>query len=328
MLTTPVKNESSILDTFLTAAREWADHVIVLDHLSTDGSGEIARRHVGVQIIQHPHERFDEDVRRSTLVEAARALAPPRVIFAIDADELLTPTWSTSEAWRSLDTLDPGTIVEMRWVNLLPGGEKAWIPNEWFGFAYVDDGAPHTAGKIHSGRLPGNSKSPRFRIDDVLVLHLQFLNWPRMKSKQRWYQCWEVVNGFSKRPIQLYRQYHRMEAIPDNEIFPVNDAWIGPRERTAMEQHSSAEQAPFRWDGEVVDWLIEHGPKRFRKLDIWDVDWEDLALRTGRTVSPDSLRDPRDPFIRFVHGWLRKTQIRAGDPWIRWMQRLLIPLGW
>jgi hypothetical protein len=146
--------------------------------------------------------------------------------------------------------------------------------------------------------------------------------WRRMEGKQRWYQCWEALNHRDKRPIQIYRQYHRMHAFPEEEIHPVDESWLDGYDPRSLEDDGG------HWDAEVVAWLGEHGPEAFRRLAIWDVDWQEAARRAGLDVATERLRDPRGPHERAIHAWLRRTQPHAGSTAVRLGQRALIPLGW
>ena len=154
IVVTPVRNETWILDRFLRCASLWADHIVIADQGSTDGSREIAARHPKVTLVDNPGAAYDEGARQRLLLEAARGFPGPRLIFALDADEILTATWAESAAFRDLADAAPGTVVAMRWANVLPGVHSCWLPEEGIVFGYVDDGADHPGERIHSVRLP------------------------------------------------------------------------------------------------------------------------------------------------------------------------------
>jgi glycosyltransferase involved in cell wall biosynthesis len=314
IVVTPVRNEAWILDRFLSCASLWADHIVVADQGSTDGSPEIAARHPKVTLIENPGREYDEGARQRLLLEAARGFPGRRLIFALDADEILAAGWMESEAFARLGDAPPGTAVRMRWANVLPGLRSCWLPDEEIVFGFVDDGAEHRGERIHSVRLPVADSAPSVSLPDVRVLHYQYADWERMKSKQRWYQCWEQINRPDKRPIQLYRQYHHMDAIPPERIQPMPDAWVAPYEAEEIDMRSPPARDDRPWDDEVAAWVREYGTRRFRKLDIWDGGWE--------------AADPRGPLTRLVHRWLRATQPAYHRARIRVVQRALIPFGW
>ena len=130
---TPVRNEAWILDRFLRCARLWADHIVVVDHCSTDGSREIAREFPKVTLVEYDETSFDEPERRRLLIETARSLEPDRqrILLALDADEAFT-----------------------RWDNA-PGCSRCWL-DKYVASGYVDDGRPFDICAIpfRPGRAP------------------------------------------------------------------------------------------------------------------------------------------------------------------------------
>lgn len=326
---TPVRNEAWILEPFLNSAALWADRIIVADQGSTDGSAELARRHPAVTVVENPAPGYDEGSRQRLLLAAARRIPGRRLIVALDADEALSSTWMHTAEWDAARAAPPGTAFAFDWVNVLPGGKAAWIPRHKIVFAFVDDGSQHRGERIHSTRVPVADATAVVPLDEVKVLHFQHHYWRRMESKQRWYQCWEALENPSKRPIQIYRQYHGMHAFAREEIHPLDQSWLdGYRER-GVDLRDARDDDPYWWDAEVFDWIVEHGARRFAKLALWDVDWADIGRRLGRDVPAARVRDPRGRFAKAVHRWLATTQRRDVEaPATRWAQRLLIPLGW
>jgi glycosyltransferase involved in cell wall biosynthesis len=325
---TPVRNERDHLGRFLACAGEWADHIIVLDQCSTDGSRELAAAHPKVRLIVNDDPTYDEHARQTRLLQAAREIPGRRVVMALDADEALSANVLESDEWRAALSAAPATVLRLRWANLLPGCRRAWIPPEPIPFGFVDDGRDHRGPAIHSPRIPAGEDQPSLTLEDVRVLHYQYAAWERMKSKQRWYQCWERVHHPSKRPIQLYRQYHLMDAIPEERVHPVEPSWFQAYAARGVDMTAVVDAPWHPWDEDVLDWLLEFGPAAFARLDIWQPDYEALARRLNRSTNGVRLSDPRGPGTRLAHRWLARTQRRAGERPVRLAQRLLIPFGW
>jgi hypothetical protein len=327
---TPVRNEAWILERFIRAALMWADRIVIVDHASDDGSREIAARFEQVTLVPYDEEAFDEPERRSLLIETARRVAPPGrkcLLMGIDADEALTANFAGSDGWRRALAAEPGTNIRMRWANVLPECRECWVPSEYRIFGFMDDGSDFEPHEIHGPRLPGPADGPSVDIDDVCVLHFQYADWRRLKSKQRWYQVWEWLNTPDKRAIPLYRQYHHMDTVSERERRPIPESWTG-RYREAGVDFSRMDPRPFyRWDPEVVEILAEHGPERFRKLNIWDVDWDEIARCAG-CANGRALADPRSPLDRRIHQWLGRTQDRMHSVPVRVVQNLLRAAGW
>jgi hypothetical protein len=324
---TPARNEAWIMERFLCAAELWADHVIVADQRSTDQTVAIARQFDKVRVLTNDADRYDEGHRQQILIAAAREFPGPRVIVALDADEFLTPNWDGPE-WQEALRSSPGTVLSFDWVNILQDGSHAWIPPQKIPYGFVDDGSDHSGEQIHATRIPVPPQAPIRDLSETKVLHLQYTDWPRMKSKQRWYQCWERVNHPGKRPIQIYRQYHRMDAFPQDQLHTLPEGWTRRYEDLGIDLRPHNSVGPYWWDEEVLDWIVDRGPDEFAKLDVWEEDWSAVAASLGKPVTPDRVADPRRGFERFIHGWLRRTQHNAGASSTRWFQRVLIPFGW
>lgn len=325
---TPVRNEGWMLERFLRAAELWADEVILADQGSTDETREIAARFEKVRVIDNPNPGYDEGGRQRLLLDAARELPGRRFVIALDADEFLTPTWADSRQWREALEAPLGTVFAFDWVNVLADGQSAYIPSEKVPFAFIDDGSEHNGVAIHSTRIPVADLTRIRDLDELKVLHLQFTDWRRMKSKQRWYQCWELLQNTGKRPVQIYRQYHRMDAFPESEIRPLGADWLDGYREQGIDLAPRDSGGPLWWDQEVLDWIVEHGSQRFRKLDIWDVPWGELAPELGRNLEPASISDPRRSVDRGILRWLAMTQDRVDSIRTRWLQRMLILIGW
>jgi glycosyltransferase involved in cell wall biosynthesis len=327
---TPVKNEAWILDRFLRCASQWADHIVIADQGSEDGSREIARQFPKVTLVENPSPVYDEGKRQRLLLEAARQIPVNgrRVIIALDADELLSCAWQDSPEWGRVLAAVPGTVIRFRWVNILPGFTRSWIPAEDIPFGFVDDGSSHVGAAIHSSRLPTPVGAPVLALSDIKVLHFQYVDWQRMKAKQRWYQCWEAVKYPRKRAVQIYRQYHRMDARPRREIFDFRVVWIARYEQMGIDLRDFRSEGPSRWDLGVLSMVLERGPQYFRKIAIWDIDWN-LVSRSGDAGHPGRpVNDPRNKFDRWVHRWLGATQSRADHVDVRAVQMALRCAGW
>ena len=146
-----------------------------------------------------------------------------------------------------------------------------------------------------------------------------------MRSKQRWYQCWERLRYPSKRPVTLYRQYHHMDAAIVRAE-PVDPGLLASYEEAGIDLRAVVEQPYYRWDEELLALFAEHGAEPFRRLDVWDVDWSEIARETGRAEAV--VKDPRSTVDRHIMTWLARTQARADHYSTRACQQVLRLWGW
>jgi hypothetical protein len=216
------------------------------------------------------------------------------------------------------------------WINYLPGLSEAWVARRAVPIGFVDDRREHNPGRLHVERVVVHETDPQLSLDPVKLLHFQYVNWERMKSKQRRYQCLELMETQArKRPVQIYRQYHRMDAIPRSERVPAQAEWVCAYAARGIDVGSDEGLSHYPGDEDVLAMLVEHGPDRFRRIDVWDVDWQQVASELGYPTDRLDLSDPRTRWDKVVHDWLGTTQRRGPDRWsTRLIQRALAPLGW
>lgn len=325
---TPVRNEAWILDRFLRCASTWADHILVLDQNSTDGSREIARAHEKVVLLENPSSEYDEGSRQRILLEGARRIPGPRLLVALDADEILSANHLASAEWDRVLAAPPGTVIQFRWANLHPDLHSYWDAKFDGSWGFMDDGSEHTGTRIHSQRVPFPEGAPVLTLHEIRVLHYQYVNWSRMASKHRWYQCWERINDPSRRAVHVYRQYNHMHAIREAQIRELPREWIDAYERMGIDMLSVRDDAPYWWDRDIVTWIARYGPDTFRREVIWDIDWAALAGEFGIAAEPRSFRDPRGWFDRRVQQWLQATRRHGSNLGVRVVDKLLSVAGW
>ena len=325
---TPVKDEAGILESFLVATGLWADRIVIGDHGSSDDTREIASAFDNVHLFDLPTRAFDEGLRRQALLAEARSLAAgAQVLISLDADEALSAGMLEEEAWAPVLGAQPGTVVQMRHANLAPDRKRAWQPPYMLDVGFVDDGSPYNPDvPIHTQRVPDGSDE--LVLDGQFVLHRQYLDWKGMRAKQRFYQVWEAVNH-QHGPLDVWRIYHHMDAVPAAEWMPVDRSWLVPYENAGVDLMDVPWSNADRWDDAVLDLMVTHGVECLRRLDLWDVDWPARCLQLGRSVPSGAESDPRTRFERAAHSWLAKTQGKVPKPRpVWWGERLLRRAGW
>jgi glycosyltransferase involved in cell wall biosynthesis len=325
---TPVKNEAWILDRFLQCATVWADHIIIADQQSTDGSREIASHYSKVRLIDNPTLEFNEPERQRLLIAAAREIPGSKVLIGLDADEILTANVIYELEWQRVLRSQPGTLLTFQKVALKPDLSSYWVELDRDYFGFVDDGSPHMGKKIHSPRVPVPVEAPTLHLKAIKILHYQYTDWRRMESKQRWYQCWERLHQTELRPVQVYRQYHHMYHQMAKTSVMVPLEWLNGYQQRGIDMTRVFKDRQFWWDRAVVDLLAKYGASTFRRCDIWAIDWSQFFQGTGMEVDVDRYRDPRSYLDRLFHDWLKLTQ-----PYHRWLlvrlvDRFLRLLGW
>ena len=315
----PVRNEAWILERFLSVTSVFADMILVADQASTDGSREMCARYPKAQLIANPERGYDEGSRRRLMVEEARArVGEPRILLALDADEILAADALDRVGWHSMLSAPPGTVLGFELVDLYQGTDRCMRHDPFRPFGYVDDGAPFQGRIIHGARVPVPAGAPTLRLNDIKLLHYAAAAPARFASKLRWYSCLENVLGTCRPPLKRRLRYlNHLDYTWRGRLEPVRPEWLNGWESRGIDMHT-VPQEPYCWhDVEVLRWIAQYGERRFWLDDIWRFDWEGCrqwAAGLGLEGIPERPIRPA-PSIA-VHGMralslLHRTQVRA-----------------
>lgn len=325
---TPIKNEAWILDRFLKCASLWADKIIISDQGSEDNSREIARKYPKITLIENPVDDYDEYKIRIVLYEEARKIKGQKLFIAMDADETFTPNYDKTVDWQRLLEAKPGTIIKSKFVNIRPDLKHYWFGPFNLPWGFVDDGSPYIADKIHTSRMIEPGGAEILLIKDFYIMHYQYVDWDRMSSKHRWYQCWERINNPKKSAIEIYRGYHHMYSIKKEDLKVLPDEWIEGYLKQGINIKDIKRDTNYYWDKRVLDYFDVFGTSLFLRESIWDIDWT-KKTNSYRLSNNDKYKDPRNIFIKLVHLWLRKTQPFYKNFLVRGIDKLLkVLFGW
>lgn len=298
---TSIRNDAWIIENFLECASAWANFIIIGDHNSTDDCANIARQHDCVKVISHrPASGFLE--RRRDLLNEARKLPGKRLIFALDVDEMISANWSESADWNRMINAQPGTCFATNWIELYPGLKQA--ASYWMHTAFVDDGSEYPLGEIiHGSRFP-DTDGELIKLYDIKLLHYDLLDPGRMFSKHRYYKCYEFIERH-KRPweVSVFYQDTKFKTY-GTPVVSVEEKWLkGYKWLDDYRAVKDDEEKSFWFDGEVLDYFDKYGVDKFRKLNIWDVDWNKKAKLLGRNGNYD---DPRSGYEAWIHRVIQK----------------------
>lgn len=276
VVVTPVRNEAWILERFLSVTSRFADHIIIADQGSTDGSRAICRRYPKVTLLDNPAERFNEEEFRPLLLRHARASVPmPRVILALDADEVLAANAIRTPAWRTLLAAPPGTILCLERVDLYDTPDRCMRHDLLTPLGYVDDGAEYATRPLHGPRIPISHDGRRLQLPDIKVLHYSALRPSALAAKVRWYCVMENArrscpNVFKRR----LRYAMHVDLTGAGRMDRTPPEWFSGWEEMGIDMRSVVQERYDWHDFEVLQYFREHGAKRFWLDDIWGFDWE------------------------------------------------------
>jgi glycosyltransferase involved in cell wall biosynthesis len=278
---TPVRNEAWILERFLQVTSRFADRIILADQQSTDTSRAIAARFPQVALLDNPESAFNEAGRQLLLLGAARRLVSgPKVLLALDADEIMAADAPASLDWRRMLAAPPGTVLGFERIDLLKDEASVMRHGLWTPLGYVDDGAEHRPLLIHSTRIPAAADAPVVVLPGIKVLHYALVRPGAVAAKSRWYSVLENCLGTCNNPLKRRARYHdMMDFAGTARIEPLDPRWLAGWEQAGIRMRGDSEPDFYWYDDEVLRLMKEHGERTFWWDDIWDVDWE--ARRRG-----------------------------------------------
>jgi len=323
----PVRNEEWVLERFLKSAEKWADLIIIADQHSTDKSVDIARSHPKVKLIINESTQFNESARQKLLIDEARNYGSNNILVALDADELLSDNAISSSDWAMIKKAEAGTAFSFDFVNIMPNFTDCWVVRHSPPIVFIDDGASHVGKLIHSTRVPVSKASKTIHCSDIKILHLQYIEWARMQSKQRWYMAWEYLNESTISTTKLYRTYSHMHSFRKNGVRSINTDWISPYMYSKKPNTDKSLQKIkfFHWDQSVLEMFQKHGINHFSRVPIWDAPWTEIAKELNMYVK--DIPDPRSKPERHLQSWLKNTQNSRFRYFITVFDLILIKAG-
>lgn len=283
---TPMKNEAWILRRFLEATSLWADYIVLYDQNSTDESSKIAKEFPKVHYKLNPSVEFNDHNHWGALLDEARKLpGTNKVIFSMDCDEFFSGNTFSSSEWKSFIHSKPGSLMVVDRYNISSNFRFCKLEMECL-MGFVDDGYS-TIGMlsekkhVHNIRLPYPPGDPIvYKMNRIRLLHYNLLDFDRLRSKLRWYQCFELTLK-DKEPNVIINQYYfnREEINSFSTPIPSDRDWFGYYEDAGVDMTSLQKRSIYYWwDKKILEeYFPKFGLAYFARLNIWDIDWEQAA---------------------------------------------------
>ena len=297
---TPLKNDAWILRRFLEVTSIFADRILIADQGSTDGGLETCREFSKVTVLDNSSSEYDEASRQQLLLRAAREMVPmPRLLLALDCDEILAADAMGTRGWQSMLAARPGTVLLFEKPNLyLSPANCERRPLDFPGGFVDDDLSRHQPQRIHSPRLPMPRESPQLILGDVKFLHYALVRPEAQKAKMRMYAAIENVMG--TKSLYTRRRYYWSRRVlrAMGPVEPTPPRWYDAWERRGIDMTTIEDVQPYWQDQATLELLRKHGSRRFWFDDIWEKDWRALDPRI--TPPPRALRWAIDSAQRVV----------------------------
>jgi Glycosyl transferase family 2 len=292
----PVRNEDWILGLSARVALMWCDRLVILNHASTDRTGQIcnelmrecagdATEYPGgrIRVITLRGEQWDEMQHRQKMLDWARenseSAASATHIALIDCDEILTGNL-IGNIREHVAALSIGQMLTLPLYNLRGGLNRYHLNGIWgqrtVSVAFKDVNTAAWKGNTFHHREPHGVQWVRVnpvQQGDGGVMHLWASSLDRLRAKHRLYRVTERVRWPEKAVSEIEREYAQSEAgrpwigdTPDKWTFAdVPEAWWTLYQ--GLMGHVKLENEP--WQNAEADRIIElHGRDFFAGLSV------------------------------------------------------------
>jgi glycosyltransferase involved in cell wall biosynthesis len=289
----PVRNEEWVLPHSLAALSGFCDVILVSDRGSTDGSLAIYRQFPKVVVLNAPLA-FRIREQRWQMLDAARGYDGRNLLWATDADEMLSPRLMKDVLERSMSDLTPGASVDCRYYHLWNSAgvyrdDLSYYRPNWKRVGFVDDRRANfdrsLAAPLHEPRIPVDDDVPGIRAGELALLHLQWVLPRRNQIRQAWYRCREYLDG-GKTAAAINDFYATTLPVARVKTTPVPHEWVGD---LTFPDLATVDSAPCWQQADLTAWFDQRGIEFFESLEIWHNPAlaAEFRRRVGRHPTPD-----------------------------------------
>jgi len=303
---TPMKNEGWIIQRFLRCTSTWADYIVVFDQNSEDDSVKKAKEFEKVTVIHNQNVEFNDHFHWKELLETGRKLpGENKVFFAIDCDEFFTSESFDSPEFQTFIHSKPGSLMACMRSQVSPDFET-YSEEVNFVVGFVDDGKSSIGDLsikklVHNIRLPFRSDDPTiYYCNEIKLMHYNVVDYKRLLSKLRWYQCFETTIK-DKGRLEILEQYYVPDTFQaywrERKTKPMPSNWLDGYKRLGIDMTSiSSNSVYYWWDEKILNYFSEYGTEMFSRLNIWNFNWNHVAthFRNDKWIKADFKRSVLD----------------------------------
>lgn len=298
IVTSCTRNYGWVTRAFLEGNTRWADYIVIVDQMSTDGTREMCAEYKNVFLVDDPDMSYKENTRAKMGFMKGRELAAGRdaIYFALDIDEVMPANWQNTEDGKKILNSKIGDMFQLEWANIMPDG-KTYTIGEWQYKVFHDNGMDwqNAAIQMHTPLLPyTNWDIEPTKVNDFPLIHFGEYNMCWNQYKIIYYQFLDIQQKRSKSPINTYRTYHTTsQAI--KEKLPIDTAWLYSDVNIIGLVDIVSTPIFIQYIKEI---LSKEGAKKYESIDVWSVE---LCRELD-------IRDPRSIKWRMLHAYLRATR--------------------
>ena len=299
IVTSCTRNYGWVTRAFLEGNTRWADYIIIVDQMSTDGTREMCAEYKNVVILDDSDMSYHENLRAKVAFMKGRELAAGRdaIYFALDIDEVMPANWTQTEDGKKILASKPGDMFQIEWANILPDGVTCNI-NGWNYKVFHDNGMDwqEVSNQMHTPLLPYSSwdDNDMISVHDFPLLHFGQYHVKWIYYKSIYYQFLDIHQNRSKSAIKLYRTYHGNKK-KDIVLQKINKEWLLDDGDLIGLVDVISTPIFIQYIKELIS---EEGVEKFQSIDVWS---NDVCEVIGE-------KDPRSFGWKVMHAYLRVTR--------------------
>lgn len=299
IVTSCTRNYGWVTRAFLEGNTRWADYIVIVDQMSTDGTREMCAEYKNVVIVDDPDMTYKESTRAKMGFMKGRELAAGRdaIYFALDIDEVMPANWMQTEDGKKILMSRPGDMFQLEWANILPG-MKEQRRYGWQYKVFHDNGIDWQDAdfEMHTPLLPYSSwdDEDMNSVHDFPLLHFGICNAKWSKYKSIFYKFLDIHQHRSPNIITL----HRVGGASTGAVAvaqPIDKNWLYDDIDLLGLVDTTSTPIFVQY---IKDTIAKEGIEKFKSIDVWS---EELCHELG-------VKDPRTIGWKMLHSYIRRTQ--------------------
>ena len=305
IVTSCTRNYGWVTRAFLEGNTRWADYIVIVDQMSTDGTREMCAEYKNVVLVDDPDMTYKENTRAKAGRDA--------VYFALDIDEVMPANWMLTEEGKKILSSKPGDMFQLEWANIMPDGKTCRMGGGEYKIFHDNGMAWQETGiQMHTPLLPYSSWNEEAvqPVHDFPLLHFGdfYVKWT--EYKWIYYQFLDVQQHRSASAVSIFRMYHPI-VREVTALQPIDGKWLFDDIDLIGLVDTKKTPVFVEYIKEII---AKDGVDKFQVIDVW----------TNELCAELEVQDPRSLGWKCLHAYLRMTQpckkllvIRAMDKVIK-----------
>lgn len=311
---TSTRNYAWCTRAFLEANSAWADYIIIVDQMSTDGTREMIAKYKKAIILDNEDLNYSETKRCEMALNYARSIPGDKILVYLAIDEVLPANIKKTEAWNRVLSSKPGDVFHVRWANIMPDGLTYKRSEEDMFRIFHDDGLTpfDNQGKdMHTHCLPYPNNGTDCCISDFPILHFGHFYPEWDYYKRILYRLLVFKKGISTSTIKLCR----IDALYKDNTYSVPSENIKTEwlyKDFSLCDLVVRDSKPCLLKN-IKEIFAEDGIAKYKTLNIW----------YGPILQDLNISDPRPFWVKLLHRYCVMTNRYANSFMIRGVDKLL-----